>query len=150
MTLTSYSSYVDAVKSSLRGALSNSRLSEEAQRFPPTVQYLRKLCICSSSNLLGRFDLFLQRFGMNTLVANMNKFRQKGGNLDWFLSIVHHPEAGDPPLKTHRDKVQFLCWGSPKARALCKEVLDYTLPLKAGDPMRKTLFGEETVVVAWF
>ena len=87
---------------------------------------------------------------MNTLVASMDRFRQKGGNLDWFLSIVHRPEAGDPPIMTHSQKLQFLCYGSPKARALCAQIRDYMLPAQAGEPYRKILFAEDTVPVAWF
>ena len=48
------------------------------------------------------------------------------------------------------EKLRFLCYGSPKARALCAQIRDYILPHCPGEPYRKILFAEDTVPVAWF
>ena len=70
--------------------------------------------------------------------------------MDWFLHLVHRP--GDPDLDsmTHVDKLVYLCWGSPKARALCEQIRDFQLPDEPGQQYRKVLYGEDTVPVAWF
>lgn len=138
----------DTVKSRKEG----SRLDgTESKHFPPISTYLRRLCICAASNLLGRFDLFLRRYDLNNLVAGIDKFRQGGANLDWFLKIVWDEDDGFkyPDEMTHIEKLQYLCWGYPKARALCVQLRDYVLPVEFGQKNNKVLWGEDTVPVAW-
>jgi hypothetical protein len=56
-----------------------SRLTEI---FFSIIAHLRRFCIYSVSNLFNRFDLFLRRFGMNILISDIDKFRQKGRYLN--------------------------------------------------------------------
>lgn len=67
--------------------------------------------------------------GKATLVKNIDNWRQKGFEGDWFIEQVY--AEGDGPISTRAERLKYLTWGSPTARYLLHEMCENYI--KKGD-----------------
>ena len=116
--------------------------------FPATVTQSRFLTVNTSGILLDRFDRVLKGVSHDTLVDEIEQFRLKGLSAHSFLNLVVCP--GDEPLDTGREKLAFLCYGSPKLRYIHYQIHTYVLPQSIGEKARKILITEDIPLTAWY
>ncbi|OJD38094.1 dna repair [Diplodia corticola] len=136
--------YAEALETPVLNKTKKSRARDSDNRFPPIVRAVRRLNIVASSTLVSRLDLSMSNKGFDTLVEDMRGYRSKDHDIDWFIRETRRP--GDiTPITTRRERLKYLCWGSPKLRLLLRQVRDVVLHQKS-----KLLVTEDTPIVAWF
>jgi Helicase conserved C-terminal domain len=105
---------------------------------------LRRMNIASASLLLARFDKHLRLQGLDTLVSDLEGFRDQKIDVKWFMRQVF--KKGDKrPMKERKAWFRQLVWGSPKLRYIIHEVVKHVV-----DRKEKVLIIEDTPYVAWF
>ncbi|KAL1623787.1 hypothetical protein SLS54_004248 [Diplodia seriata] len=114
-------------------------------RFPPILCAVRRLNIASSSTIVSRLDLAMRARGLNTLVQDMRGYRSRGHSVEWIIKETRRPSDTGLPLTCRKDKLRYLCWGSPKLRLCLAQVRDTII--NGGS---KLLITEDTPLMAWY
>lgn len=120
------------------------------KHIPNVAMYSRRLAVNTTSVLLGRLELVVLRVNRTTLVNELDGYRSKKHDVDWFIGMVKKP--GDPPTNTHLEKLKFLVWGSPKLRNVLVEIKKTILdPEGTNNPRPRKLLGIcDIPLPAWF
>lgn len=90
----------------------------------------------------------MRKFGHNTRVDDINRFRARGLNAHHFIDIVKR--EGDPHTTTGFEKLQFLTYGSPVIAYMFHQLDQYVLPQTSTGKPRKLLVTEVIVLTACF
>ena len=102
----------------------------------------------SCSFLFSRFDRMLKRIDKNTLIENINLFRNKNISAHHIINLVKRSE--DPSINTDMTKFQMLIYESSILRYILNQIHTYVLSHDANSKSRKLFITENISFNAFF
>ncbi|OBT75776.1 hypothetical protein VF21_05558 [Pseudogymnoascus sp. 05NY08] len=115
--------------------------------FPKISGPLRRMTLLSTSTHLDRLEVSLRKAGLTGRVTDMRGLRERGFNAFDFADLIRR-DGDSEYLATGQEYLEFLTYGSPKAKYILREINTYVLPKTPEGKGEKLLLVEDVPLAA--